>query len=55
MIHVTDGCDIDGGSVMGLFSINLLTPLDVRITGEQIEIKELLDRYDCENISWYSP
>ncbi|MGN0240311.1 MAG: hypothetical protein ACI4CS_01370 [Candidatus Weimeria sp.] len=50
-VHIGGGITVDGGSIMGLFSANLLEPLQVDITAcDGLTIKRLLDGYDQKGL-----
>ena len=36
---------VDGTSIMGIFSLNLINPVEVNLIGEQDEIDRIVERY----------
>lgn len=44
------GIYVDGKSIMGLFSICLIDPLDVRIAGNQTDAISLVEKYRSESL-----
>jgi phosphotransferase system HPr-like phosphotransfer protein len=50
-IDVQDGHSfIDGKSILGVLSLNLVKPLDVTVIGEDSKITDLIDNYSSHQL-----
>lgn len=52
-VHISDTVTVSGDSIMGLFSANLLKPLEIDIKDNEDAVKKLLAEYDKRDIPVY--